>query len=779
MLAQSLEGRSLVLAPPTLLNKSNPGSWENVFPAFNIRADCESIGKLDQVIKQGTDIYRNVFIDEAHRFRNEQTDTYEKLAEICRGKKIILVTATPLNNRPSDILSQIKLFQLGRKSNIPNVPDLDQFFSQFKETQTDRKNKKENLAEYIRVAKQNTKEIRESVLKYLMVRRTRTEIEKYFAKDLKKQEVNFPEVKDPEPIYYQFNKTENEVFEKTAQFIGQKLKYARYMPLTYYKAQLKFNNIQSQKNLKGFMKTLLVKRLESSFWAFKKSIERFIKSYEQFLETFKKGHVYISKDYSNKIYELLSEDNEEAIQKLIEEDEVEKYSAKDFTKDLEQDLNSDLKILKEIKSLWDKTDRDPKLVYFIEELSKHPVLRKSKKLIVFTESKETAEYLGEELNKKINSKVLVFTGASGVVKRDEVIANFDPGVFNEKEDCRILITTDVLSEGVNLHQSNVIINYDLPWNPTRLMQRAGRINRVDTEFKDINIFNFFPTKQSNDELQLEETAKAKISAFINLLGTDEKLLTPEEVPESHELFDRLKSKKIILGEEEEEESELEYLKVIKDIQDKDPSLFEEIKNLPKKARTAKKHKKSEQNQLLTYFKKGKLNKFCIANHEQATELDFMISAKILKSKENTPKEIPPKDFYNLLEKNKKEFRQLISEENRDFETNQRGKDVSIELLKKLKIIQKDLRQLTEGQETYFKKIMNCLEEGRLPKQTVKKANKAIDKELKASQGQPNLLKIIKLLENIPKGLLEQHLAETITHSDKPSQIILSEYLIKE
>ena len=91
----------------------------------------------------------------------------------------------------------------------------------------------------------------------------------------------------------------------------------------------------------------------------------------------------------------------------------------------------------------------------------------------------------------------------------------------------------------------------------------------------------------------------------------------------------------------------------------------EIKKLPKKARTAKKHK-SEQNQLLTYFKKGKLNKFCIVSQgqekEQAEELDFMKAAKKLKSEKNTPKEIPPKDFFKLLEKNDKEFRQLISEE---------------------------------------------------------------------------------------------------------------------
>ena len=334
-----------------------------------------------------------------------------------------------------------------------------------------------------------------------------------------------------------------------------------------------------------------------------------------FLREFEAGNVYVSKDYANKIFGFLSDDNEEAVQKLIDEDKAIKYRAENFTKDLEKDLKTDLKVLKEIKSLWSKISRDPKLEAFIEVLSngsvsplqvgiqskkqafpfvtkesnKGSVLQKSKKLIVFTESKETAEYLGEELNKTFPNEVLVFTGSSSVRDRDNIIANFDPRAFNPKNDCRILIATEVLSEGVNLHRSNVVINYDLPWNPTRLMQRVGRINRVDTKFQEIHTFNFFPTEQSNDIIQLEEIAKAKIEAFINLLGADARLLTEEEVPASHELFGRLGSKKTITGEEEEEEeSELKYLKIIRNIRDKEPDLFQTIKHLPKKARTAKK-----------------------------------------------------------------------------------------------------------------------------------------------------------------------------------------------
>jgi len=807
MLAGRIDGRSLVLAPPLLLDESNPGSWKNVFSDFRVPADFESLGKLDKIISRGMDKYKNVFIDEAHRFRRETNITYEKLAQICRRKRVVLVTATPLNNTPSDILSQIKLFQPAKKSAIPNVSNLDLFFGQLQK-RIKNLNKKEHYEEYIQITKENAKKIRESVLKYLMVRRTRTEIETYFSDDLKNQKVKFPEVKDPEPLFYQFNKTENEIFQRTVELIGKKFKYARYMPLTYYKKQDQLElDIQSQKNLGGFMKILLVKRLESSFHAFQNSIRRFITSYELFLREFQAGNVYVSKDYSNKIFDLLSGDDEEAVQKLLDEDKAKKYQKKDFTEDLEKDLKNDLEILEEIKSLWHGINRDPKRLAFEEVLSEPPsLIRKNKnvvvrkpietclktaenlkkfsvlgnrknKLIVFTESKETAEYLGRELSKKFSDEVLVFTGSSASRVRESIIDNFDPRAFNPKNNCRILIATDVLSEGVNLHRSNVVVNYDLPWNPTRLMQRVGRINRVDTEFSEIHTFNFFPTEQSNDVIKLEETAKAKIEAFINLLGSDARFLTEEEVPESHKLFGRLGSKKTIIGEEEEEESELKYLKVIKDIQNKNPFLFDSIERLPKKARTAKSHKVKE-NRLLTYFRKGKLNKFFITEENQSKELDFISSAKLLEAEKNTSRKALPGDFFTLLQKNKERFYSLTSEEGQPCAAPGSGRDSASKLLKILKIIQKDLRQYTEEQGDYFKKVMNRLEEGALPKQTSKRILKEWNKLNSTDKQKP--LEIQALLQtNIPKELLKDHVIKESDSAQKPREVILSEYLIGE
>ena len=781
MLAGQLDGRSLVLAPPILLEKTNPGSWLNVFSDFRIHADYESLGKLDQVISRGTEKYKNVFIDEAHRFRTETNITYEKLAQICRGKRVILVTATPLNNSPKDILSQIKLFQPAKNSTIPNVKNLQLFFDNL-EKKTKELDKKENYAQYMKIIKQNAKQIRESVLKYLMVRRTRTEIERYFSEDLKNQKLKFPEVKDPEPLLYQFNEKENEIFNKTVDIINQRLSYARYTALTYYSKQeeLEQADIQSQKNLGKFMKILLVKRLESSFYAFKNTINRFVSSYEKFIKEFNTGHVYISKDYIHKIFDYLDDNNESAIQKLLDEDKAKKYPAKNFKKSFKKNLENDLSALKEIQQMWKSINNDPKLNEFIKQVfsknSSHPVLQKNK-LIVFTESKETANYLLEELNNKLSeqhNKTLVFTGESSQSVRETIIKNFDAKVRHQENDYRILITTEVLAEGVNLHRSNVVINYDIPWNPTRLMQRVGRINRVDTPFDKIYTFNFFPTEQSNDIIKLKETAKTKIQTFISLLGADARLLTEGEVIESHELFGRLISKKTIMGEEEEEESELKYSKVIKGIRDKNPDLFDKIKHLPKKARTAKKHQ-AQENQLLTYFRKGKLQKFFLTGNEKTEELDFMSSATLLEAESNTAKENLPDDFYNKLEKNKQEFLSATDEEKQEFENQKKGQDSSFLVLRYLKAIKKDSRQLTEEQEDYLNKVMKRITEGALPKQTTKTVLKALK-----SAKQPNSLKVLALLQNnISEELLKEHIAESSANTKGPKEVILSEYLLKE
>lgn len=656
LLASQLgEGRSLVIAPPVLLDKNNPGSWTNVFSQFNVRFDCESIGKIEDLAKRGTDLYKNVFLDEAHRHRTESTKTYEYLSQICRGKRVILVSATPLNNSPRDILSQLKLFQKGRKSTIPNLPDLEAFFKRL-DKRLKNVDRKRDADQYRQIVRENAKEVREKILQHLMIRRTRTEVVKYFGDDLRKQKLKFPDIADPKGVFYQFDTELDRVFTKTIQLIASsKMKYARYKPATYLKEGVSQFEQQQQENLGRFMKILLVKRLDSSFFAFKKTVQRFIYSYERFIEVFNKGHVYIGKDYVNRVFDLVEDDNFEAIEALEEEGKIESYTADDFRPEFISDLQSDLEIFREINQLWVPIKIDPKSDELVKLFSYDSVLRDPEtKVIIFTESKETADYLSKQLAFHFEGKVLNYSGASGQSARDKVIENFDAKHKQPKNDFSILVTTDVLAEGVNLHRSNVVINYDIPWNPTRMIQRVGRVNRVDTTFEMIYTYNFFPTEQSDDQIKLADAAKSKIEAFIQMLGADAKLLTEDEEITSHDLFARLSSKKSITGEDDDEESELKYFQVIKDIRDKDQDLFDRIKKLPKKARSAR-ALSSQKESLLSYMRKNPLEKFYLASPNGARELTFFEAAQLFECLPGEARSNLSKEFYSLLEVNRQEF----------------------------------------------------------------------------------------------------------------------------
>jgi len=776
MLAGQLDGRTLIIAPPMLLEKSNPGSWPNVFSDFGVLADPESLGKLDDLLDRGTEKYANIIIDEAHRFRTESTATYEKLAEICRGKRVILVTATPYNNTPKDILSLLKLFQKAKKSTIPNLPDLESFFNGL-DKKLKNLDRKKDYSKYINTVKVNAREIRDKVLKYLMVRRTRAEIENYFPNDIKEQGLKFPKVKKPEPLFYELNDEEDDIFSKTIDLIANQFKYARYTPLLpkYYKGEIDQLEEQSQRNMGRFMKILLVKRLESSFFAFRNSVDRFLYSYEMFIKELDNGHVYVSAKHTNKIFELLENDDDEAVQRLIDEGKAAEYDSKDFREELKIDLQHDRAILMEVKKLWQNINRDPKLLKFVNELSKNNVLKKNH-LIIFTESKETANYLFKNINKEYPSKVLLFTGDSGEAVRDKVLENFDARARHPREDYRILVSTEVLSEGVNLHRSNVVMNYDIPWNPTRMMQRVGRINRVDTPFDVIHTFNFFPTTQSNDQIKLKEAAEAKISAFLTLLGGDAELLTEGEPVGSHELFDRLLSKKTLEGEDESNNNELKYLRIIRNIREKDPDLFEKIKLLPKKGRTAKLNNDFAES-LITYFRRGKLQKFFMAQAKQAAEeLDFMTAAGLLESAPDEKKKKLPGEMYDLLDSNKESFVIATTEEMAEPQK-RRGRDSAANILRILKATMKNTQKLTEDQELYLKKVLTQLEEGGLPKQTAKQTLKALN-VLKNEIVNP--FKVLATLQtHIPQRLLQSHYAEQNPAVFGKREVILSLYLTGE
>jgi superfamily II DNA/RNA helicase/HKD family nuclease len=782
LLAQHLNEPCLVIAPPHLLDEHNPGSWPNVFREFGVRGFlCMSLGKLETLLQLDLRKYTTVFIDESHRFRTEDTQSYEMLAQICRGKRVVLVSATPMNNTPQDILSQIKLFQPGKNSTIPNVRNLEAFFGKLRQ-RLDGLDRQRDREVFFSTVQENAQQAREKILKFLMVRRTRTEIERYYGEDLKQQGLKFPEVVDPEPLFYKFNKTEGEVFEETIRLLTNDFKYARYTPLAYFTGERDQQDIQRQRNLAKFMKILAVKRLESSFTAFLSTLGRFIHTYERVISEFQKGHVFISKKHIGKIFELLESDNQQGIESLLEDDKAEKLSATDFRPEFLSDLTNDLRVLKAINSHWKKVTRDPKWESFQDILKKTPLLKTSK-LIIFTESKETADYLAQKIRDEVEPKTLLFTGESLQNVRKEVITNFDAKAHQPKDDYRILVATEVLAEGVNLHRSNVVINYDIPWNPTRLIQRVGRVNRVDTKFSKIHTYNFFPTDEGNNLIKLREAAEAKIHAFIQMLGADARLLTEGEEVVSHDLFARWNSSKTITGEDENAETELKFLAEIRTLRDKQPDLFERIKRMPKKARSTRNLTLDSSVQkypaLLSYFRQGKIDKFFLSesSSQSTVELDFMTAAKILKPNDlNEIRQSISHDFYNLLDKNHNAFHAATTVDAEQVSSTYRGSPYDTYILKRLKDpAVRRCSQFTDVNEEFVGKVIRLLEDGSLPKATAKK----VAALLKKPENLLPLNVLAVLLREIKNDFFQPNPAAHASQVFTPREVILSSFLIQQ
>ena len=360
--------------------------------------------------------------------------------------------------------------------------------------------------------------------------------------------------------------------------------------------------------------------------------------------------------------------------------------------------------------------------------------------------------------------------------RNSIRANFDPTYRKERQlnEYRILVTTDVLAEGMNLHRSNVIINYDLPWNPTKIMQRVGRINRVGTKHDEIYVYNFFPTSKSNEQMSLEENIITKMQMFHDILGEDSKFLTEDEEISTHELFRRMTT--IVEDEDDEINSELSYLKTIRDIRDKDKELFEKIKNYPKKIKIGR--KKEEFEGLITFFRKGYLKKFYISDAEETKEVTFEQAIDYVKASKSESSKKVKSDYYELLKKNKLAF-EVSEREDSDSDVlsvNKKGTSNAKNIIKILKECLKLESKFTYIEIEKIHKTISLLENGELPVRIVKDANKEIKKITEIN----DIAKFFKELEKmIPKVYFEQESKVETNNEElnkKEKEIILSEYV---
>lgn len=762
MLAKNMKSkRKLIVCPPVLVDY-----WKRVFLEFDVAAEVRSLGKLADIVADkeflsGIDL---VFVDEAHRFRNKDTEGFKLLHLICYGKKVVLISATPINNYSKDIENQIYIFQSKHNCSImAETKNLEGFFAKLEGKLS--KIEKGTKA-YIEQQKINSIEIRDKLLRHIMIRRTRKEIMEYYGDDLKKQGLSFPALGTPEKIIYALDNETDAVFTETMNTI-KLLDYARYTPLLFLKERKKFaSQLAAQQYIGGFMKSVLLKRLESSFYAFKKTLERFIYSYERFLNMCEKGDVYISKKVD--VYDLLDNGDDTQLMELVDLDLVRHFKIDEFEPKFIPSIQKDLNALKRLKDSWDRITVDPKFEQFKFELTTNKILKGSK-IIVFTESKETAYYLGKEITAFFGDRVVTFSGDSSNYLKKEIEDSFNPKYKKDSKDrYDILITTDVLAEGINLHRSDIIINYDLPWNPTKIMQRVGRINRVGTEFDRIYVFNFFPTSRSDEHLSLKDRIIQKLQAFHDTLGEDFKYLSEDEQVTSHKLYENLSQ---ALNEDGEGTNpELAYLALLRQIRDNETDLFEKIKKIPIKAKTGKESKIIKDSATLSFIRKGYLKIFIISDGENSKILNFMDAIAMFKSDKYEKSIKINEEYYEHLLKNKQAFDNRIIEEVEVLKSGVGIKGNDAKMINLLKTLSR-CKKFTDSQDEVIASMITLWENGEIPASLTKE----ILKDLKILNVSDELQAFYEIHDRIPEKYFQGRNKKQAT-TNITKQVVLSVYM---
>ena len=539
----------LVVYPPAVEQ-----NWKSTFKDFAIDKYAKFItnGSLSKVLDEEDYNYWNaeeydlILVDEAHKFRSHTTSAFEQLQEICKmprleagnipgyKKKVMLISATPMNNSPADIYTEILLFQDPRHCTIDGVSNLTAFFSPLiKEFKRLRKNNNTSIEDF----KQLAEKVRDRIIKPLTVRRTRTDIESIprYNKDVN----GFPKVEHPIENQYELNEHLANLFEQAIQILDKQLTYARYQAIAYLKPEVAnglYDNAELiSRSLAGIRKNGLVKRLESSFYAFQVSIENFHQANQNMIDMFDNDKVYIAPDLDiNLLLEsgLSEEEIEEKLNaKASNNPKNAIFHAADFRPEFIDMLHNDQAILEQMLADWkDISDEDDSKFAKFNELLKHELFKSDrnpeKKLVVFSESVDTVDYLKRRINRK---DVLVISAQNRNKQFKAIRENFDANYKQKLNEYNIILTTDVLAEGVNLHRSNVIVNYDTPWNSTRLMQRIGRVNRIGSASKHIYNYVFYPSREGNKQINLNQIALSKIQSFHSTFGEDNQIYSQEEI----------------------------------------------------------------------------------------------------------------------------------------------------------------------------------------------------------------------------------------------------------
>ncbi len=544
--------RALIVCPAQLRNLV----WQKKLDEFGIKADVVS---QEEISRQGFDLrYYNkhdiVVVDESHNFRNSATNRYLNLQRLIssgkRHKRVVLLTATPINNSIYDLYHQILLLTCNSET----------YYRQWGIS---------NLKSYFQLVDKGVWDLTELLLE-TMVRRTRQDVIKRQQAgekiEIGGKEIHFPKRKLDEPKFtYNFEKSFQGLYAGIATQINL-MHLAPYNIREFKKKKEKEDKAQVKRNeaLVALMKMLYLKRLESSLIAFENSLSYQMQLQQKFYQYLQDGKLLESKIFRKILAAETDETESTEIEELISS--LNEVDPKDYrTDELQKAIASDLRtiegILNKLKQIKEAVeigqDSDRKLEAFKHLLRNH---LKAQKILVFSYFKDTAKYLYSELLKdstwlegmQVNGRqptIDLLTGDTKSKQRLEKVKCFAPKANCENaeelqeyqsKEINILICTDVLSEGQNLQDAGVLVNYDLHWNPVRMIQRAGRIDRLGTNYQKLFIYNCFPEEGLEELLGLVARLQKRIADINEMVGLDGSVLGEVISEKSLEELRRLK-----------------------------------------------------------------------------------------------------------------------------------------------------------------------------------------------------------------------------------------------
>lgn len=587
-------------------------------------------GDYPELMQEVADEADALVIDEGHHFRNTSSQRTRKLYDMSAGKQVFLLTATPINNSLYDLMHLIELFSRRQSGYFSDAPlGIHTLRGHFRKMERALDALVDGSgSSYVEVDQTAAEEIlsKDDLFQALVVQRSRA----YVKRSLKQHggnRVAFPMREDPQVAQYSLIKTYGgllesleEAFDKDKPLVSLPI----YYPLAYYRGDddtIDPLEEGRQKQVVGLIRTLLLKRFESSAKAFEASCEdlllkllHFVRLHSpKFAQRWENQHAGLMDRIEDHLCvrgvrtadeEELDEDIiPEEFKKRIEKLDDREYNVTEIVMETILDMDQLAKFLDELEGFY--PDRDDKLQTLITLLKTNPILREHK-VLIFTEYVDTAQYLKRQLE-KAGIGPLDEVDSMSKRSRSVIIRAFSP-YYNESssaelaaegiEETRVLISTDVLSEGLNLQDATCIINYDLHWNPVRLMQRIGRVDRrldpaIERQMvadhpelaeirEKVYLWNFLPPAELNRVLSLYERVTHKTLRISKTFGIEgRKLLTPKDDYQALREFNQAYEGTTTSTEE----MYLAYQKLLDD----HPDLAEQLERMPLRVFSGKAH----------------------------------------------------------------------------------------------------------------------------------------------------------------------------------------------